>query len=259
MVVGVLDTKIIGHDYLSGGFIALPDSIHTVAPGSKLDDATGHATFVTGLILQQAPAATVHVRQVLDDTGLCDSVALHDAIIDFANHPIDILNLSLGCNTADDRPPFALRRALGKFRAGRPQAVVVAAAGNHPAGRKFWPAALSSVLAVTSAAEDPAGTWNEGPGYPSASWVDIAAPGDQVVSAFLTGDYYLPTDGALRTYEGWGIGNGTSFACAVAAGYLARNWFSGLQASNLREIADEDGAPSTGVGRVVVGVDNILR
>jgi hypothetical protein len=259
VVVGVLDTKISSHDYLVGGFIAAPSAIQTGRPGEPLGIATAHATFVAGLILQQAPAATVHVKQVLNHDGLCDSLALHDAIIDIAKEPISILNLSLGCNTSDDRPPFVLQRALRRFHERRPDAIVVAATGNHPDGKKFWPAALPAVVAVTIAGQDAEdGRWNEAAGYPEGPWVDVSAPGEGVVSTFLHGSY-LRSDGRREAYDGWAVGSGTSFACAVAAGYLARNWTPGCNRAQLLRIAKHAPVPVTrSGGRLVLGVDNVL-
>jgi subtilisin family serine protease len=257
VVVGMLDTRISSHEYLTGGFVTSPGSIGSAPSDTRLSGASGHATFVAGLILQQAPAATVHVKQVLTDEGVCDSVTLHDAIIDLAKHPIDILNLSLGCTTADNRPPFALQRALRRFRAERPQAVVVAAAGNHPTHR-FWPAALPDVLAVTSAHRAKDG-WRLGMGYPAEPWVDVAAPGIDLTSTFLTGDYWRPSGRSVEEFRGWAVGSGTSFACAIVTGYLARNWAPGRRIADLLAAARSAGAPTIEAGdRLVLGVDHLL-
>jgi hypothetical protein len=258
VVVGVLDTAISSHAYLVGGFVASPASMRSYRPNERIGAATAHATFVTGLILQQAPAATVHVSRVLPDSGVCDSVTLHDAIIDIARQPISILNLSLGCHTDDDRPPFVLQRAIRKFRQRRPDAIIVAAAGNHPDGKKFWPAALSDVLAVTVADQDGDRGWDESADYPTGHWVDVTAPGQQVISTFLSGTFERP-DGRSESYEGWGVGNGTSFACAIAAGYLARNWEPGRDRNQLPRIARNTPVPRTRSGdRLVLGRGDLV-
>jgi len=254
VVVGVLDAKISNHDYLTGGFLASPDALEYLPSGKTLSNGSGHATFVAGLILQQAPAATVHVKQVLNDEGICDSITLHDAIIDLAQQPIDILNLSLGCTTADNRAPFAVRRALERFRAARPHAIVLAAAGNHPNGHRFWPAALPGVLAVTCASRSTDNGWDETAEFPSGPWVDIAAPGTDVLSTFLTGTYPGPGERPEQSYDGWAVGSGTSFACAIAAGCLARIWIPGCRIGDLLATARHAGAPVTrSGGRLVLG------
>jgi hypothetical protein len=258
VVVGVLDTAISSHAYLVGGFVASPESMRSYRPNERIGAATAHATFVTGLILQQAPAATVHVSRVLPDNGICDSVTLHDAIIDIARQPISILNLSLGCHTDDDRPPFVLQRAIRKFHERRPDAIIVAAAGNHPDGKRFWPAALPDVLAVTVADEYGDQGWDESADYPTGHWVDVAAPGQQVLSTFLRGTFERP-DGRSESYDGWGVGNGTSFACAIAAGYLARNWEPGRDRNQLLRIARNTPVPRTRSGdRLVLGRGDLI-
>jgi subtilisin family serine protease len=259
VVVGMLDTTISSHEYLDGGFLAEPDSMGTVPSGEPLTSASGHATFVAGLILQQAPAATVHVKRVLNDEGVCESIDLHDAILELAEHPIDILNLSLGCTTADDQPPFAVRRALRKFRAARPNAIVVAAAGNHPTGHPFWPAALDGVQAVTCARRSADGSWDVAAGYPREPWVDIAAPGLGLLSTFLTGRYPSRDGGPKQNFPGWAVGSGTSFACAIVAGHLARNWVAGGEPASLLAIARDAGVPITRSNDLpVLGIDHLL-
>lgn len=260
VVVGILDTTISSHQYLEGGFLAEPNSIGSVSSGHQLSSASGHATFVAGLILQQAPAATLHVKRVLSDEGVCDSITLHDAIIDLARHPIDILNLSLGCTTADDQPPFAIQRAVQRFLAARPNAIVVAAAGNHPSGHPSWPAALDGVHAVTCARRSRDGSWEVAAGYPSDPWVRIAAPGIGLLSTFLSGWYASPDDGQRRHFPGWAVGSGTSFACAIASGYLARNWATVNGPADLLATAALDtGVPATRSGNLpVLGLGHLL-
>ena len=67
----------------------------------------------------------------------------------------NVINMSIGCTTEDNKPPFAMRAAVDRLR---DRAVFVAAAGNYdrqkPGPKRqtapSWPAALDGVLAVGS-------------------------------------------------------------------------------------------------------------
>jgi hypothetical protein len=98
------------------------------------------------------------VRSVLDDEHAA-ATAWDTALqmVAFRNSGVKILNLSLGCHTADGVAPLILSRAVELLT---PEMVIVAAAGNHgdpklngpdsPVDQRasVWPAALAMVEAV---------------------------------------------------------------------------------------------------------------
>jgi subtilisin family serine protease len=87
----------------------------------------------------------------------------------------------------------------------RPGAVVVAAAGNHGAALREYPAAtlVPGVVAVTASTEADALASFASYGV----WVEVAAPGQQILSSVPGGQY------------GWW--SGTSMATALVAGTAA--------------------------------------
>ena len=226
--VGVLDTSMSSNAWLAGAW--------TSPPGEVLDpeeaaEVAGHATFVGGLVLQQAPACVVHARAVLsNDTGEADSWSVAKAIVQLAQASPHVINLSLVCYTEDGQPPLALATAIDRIG---PETVVVAAAGNHgdlgrrgqqPAseqqrdtdeGRKpAWPAALDRVVAVGSADSD----GRVSPFTPQGvQWIDVRAPGDEVLSTFLN----ARVSGHSRPFTGYARWSGTSFAAASVSGAIA--------------------------------------
>ena len=221
--VGVLDTSIAAHPWLAGGWVASSQDVWTASGPAPV--VAGHATFVTGLVLQQAPGSVVEVRQVLsDEDGAADSWTVANEIVELGRAGVDILNLSLVCHTEDGQAPLALSTAVERLDPGT---VVVAAAGNHGdtdegddenRRKPAWPAALDHVVAVGAA--DAQGT---PAGFTPADvpWVDVLAPGVDVVSTYLEGDVELEEGAAPRRFEGFASWSGTSFAAASVSGAVA--------------------------------------
>jgi membrane-anchored mycosin MYCP len=227
-LVGLLDTRVSAHPALVG-------KLH-VDEGAMLDGDgpyshyAGHATFVAGRILAEAPEARLLAAAALDDDRAISTAwdtAL--AMMRFRNSGVKILNLSLGCHTADGDAPLIIARAVELLT---PEMVIVAAAGNHGDPKlnngvtderaACWPAALSQVEAVGALTE--AGDRAEF--SPDVRWTTFMAPGRNVVGPFLTGTVNVQTreHGTLPTEfpDGWATWSGTSFAAATVTGRLAR-------------------------------------
>ena len=219
--VGIADTALYAHPWLSGAYDAAPSSLWT-DDGEPAQYPAGHATFVAGLVLQAAPGATVEVRRVLRPDATADSWDVAKQLVRFAGSGIDVLNLSFGCFTEDNRPPLVLATALDRIDR---RVVVVAAAGNHGSTpdrrRPLYPAAFEEVVAV--GATDDAGElqpWSPDPRLP---WVDVAAPGEGARSTYLpgkvdTGQPENPVEGPFNGFAQW---SGTSFAAARVSGAVA--------------------------------------
>ncbi|MBB5891796.1 S8 family peptidase [Kutzneria kofuensis] len=195
--IGVIDTAPTHHRDLPPTHV-LADTFYE--PDEHVTLWAGHGTFVAGIIRQHAPAATIHMRAGLaSETGRCSRWQLAKDIGAFAAQDIQVLNLSLGFETADDAVPPSIARALSRLR---PEVLVVAAAGNDHTDR-VWPGAFGSVIDVGST------------GGPSFAWINAAAPGDDVRSAFL----YAAIDGT--SFGGYASWRGTSFAAAFVSGAVA--------------------------------------
>lgn len=227
--VGVLDTRLAPQPWLAGGWAAQYSDI--LSPKAEYLQAEGHATFVTGSILSQAPAATVQVRHVLDEQGEADCWTVANAIVALGQCGLDILNLSLVCYTEDGQPPLALSTAIDRLD---PNIVVVAAAGNHgnldarelladglddhDMSKPGWPAALEDVVAVGASGRDK----KIAPFTPrNAQWMDLLALGCDVLSTFLNGNVQLEGDDKPTWFDGFARWSGTSFAAALVSGAIA--------------------------------------
>jgi len=259
--VGVLDTALAPHPWLAGGWVArysdmLPTDI-------RYDQAAGHATFVAGLILSQAPGATVRMRQVLrkDNGFVADVWTVANEIVALGRSGVDVLNLSLVSYTEDGQPPLALATAIDRLD---PNIVVVAAAGNHgdvdrrdppvpgvdehDTRKPTFPAALDDVTAVGAA--DNGGKVS--PFTPRATdWIDFLAPGEGVLSTYLTGTVELD-DRRRKEFTGLGRWSGTSFSAALISGAIAAGTEPGRVTArqaldNIRDSVAPPGAYPPGV------------
>lgn len=213
--VGVLDTGLSPRSGLAGCYARYSDLL---SPQENVSTRAGHATFIAGLVLSQAPGATVEVRRGLDSRATGDSWSVARKIVEFGRDGIDVLNLSFLCFTEDNEPPMALSAAVDRLD---PAIVVVAAAGNHGAsegidpGRPAWPAALDDVVAV--GAIDGSGEHAPFSPPPDLPWIDVRAPGVELVSRY-------PDDvrlGGYEPYPGFAQWSGTSFAAALVSGAIA--------------------------------------
>jgi subtilisin family serine protease len=207
--VGVVDTGIFDHEWLIDRYEAGPGDADVLPTSGPLDPQTGHGTFIAGVVLLHAPGATVVVRRAAGSSGATDDLTVAAAIDDLPK--VHILCLSVGGYSHDGMDLPATTAALARLRKRSPRTVVVAAAGNNRTDRPFLPAALKHVIAVAALDERAttrADFSNFGP------WVDACAPGTDVHSCFVPGE--------------WAHWSGTSFAAPRVAGAIAAAASSGV-------------------------------
>ena len=133
-VVGVIDTGLIRqggrvHEWLAGHVNdqddnddELPELLRAGANGGEgtpklppLGVNDGHGTFISGLILREAPRATIRMIRALDDDTDRQTVddLIAGEITDLVNHRgVRVINLSFGGQIWERRPPEAIRAAL---------------------------------------------------------------------------------------------------------------------------------------------------
>ena len=189
----------------------------------ELDSEAGHGTFVAGVVLQRAPSAHLCIDRVLSSDGVSDELRLARALhrlrdqFDGRGQPLDVVNLSLGGYTYNNKPNQLLAKAINRFDR---RTAIVASAGNAGSDRPFWPAAIKRVIAVgalDASATARAGFSNYG------WWVDACAPGDKVHSTFVRFDGPAKPAGDYDPdkFIGYAHWSGTSFAAPVVSGAIA--------------------------------------
>lgn len=222
VTIAVLDTGLSPHPWYegTGWFAEQRDEVAEVLDADldfELDAQAGHGTFIAGVLLRHAPAARLRARRVIGGDGVGDELEVVRALSWLAAWGnADVVNLSLGCYTYDDRPSPILSRAISAL--GR-RTVPVACAGNAASDRPFWPAALKPVVAVAALNDAADRAWFSNYGW----WVDACAPGVNVASC------YVRFDGPRRringidpdAFQGYATWSGTSFAAPAVAGRIA--------------------------------------
>lgn len=217
------------HPWLASG-VQMQDPVDDVDP---LDPGTppvipacaGHGTFGAGVLRCMAPdAEIIMARTLLAGGSEIESNLVRRLGAALALGP-DIFHLTMACLSRNDQPLIGFEAWLRLVR--RSGAICLAPAGNSGFDRPEYPAAFPGVIGVGALGGDWRGRAtfsNFGP------WVDVYAPGRDLVNAFATGTYdcyvypYGPGNGQpaqTRNFYGMAKWSGTSFSTPIVTGRIA--------------------------------------
>jgi hypothetical protein len=197
----------------------------------EIEPPAGHGTFVAGVIAQIEPRVRLHVIRAVGRQGAVSDAQLAAAIDTLVAElarvgvELDILNLSLGGWTHDDRQPLMVADRISRLSS---HTLVVSAAGNMESRRKFWPAAMDRVVSVGAVVRDGDG-WERAEYSNYGDWVTAVAHdgGAHVPGRPSEGDqtstYYtaFPPDGPVEA-GGWATWRGTSFTTPKVVAGIAK-------------------------------------
>ncbi|MGN6332929.1 MAG: S8 family peptidase [Motilibacteraceae bacterium] len=187
-------------------------------PDGRIAPYGGHGTFSAGVVLSTAPSVEVTVDDVLVG-GVVDEATIVKQLVQALAKSPDVISLSAGAYTRKNVPPKAFTAFYDHLLQHHKGVALVAAAGNNGGREPFWPAAFPwalSVGALTRSGDRRTSWTNHG------GWVDVYAPGEDVVNAFPAGDYE-DLEGQVRSFtEPAARWSGTSFATPLVAGLVAR-------------------------------------
>lgn len=179
-----------------------------------------HGTFVAGVIRCMAPQSEIFVANAFKVAGsaLETHVARHlDASL---ADGYNLYHLSITCPTRKDLPLITIEGWLRRLRSYKGVACVVAA-GNSGYALPTWPAAFPDSVSVGALAAD----WRSRASFSNyGPWVDVYAPGRDLVNAFAIGHYecYMwPYKNDKRRFYGMAKWSGTSFSTPIVTGLIA--------------------------------------
>ena len=212
------------------------------------DDLYGHGTHVAGIAAADTNNgigvagigydSTLMNVKVLGDTGYGAYSWIAEGITWAADNGADVINLSLG----GSRRSRTLKAAVDY--AWNQGVVIVAAAGNSANSSKTYPGYYDKCIAVAATNNNDVKASFSSYG----SWVDVAAPGENIYSTFPNHSFYLETaHDRSRNYDfGSGTSMSTPFVAGIAALVLAEN--PTLSNQDIRNRIEQTADTVTGTG-----------
>ncbi len=218
--VAILDTGINLNQPDLAGKVVLQKSF--VSGASTVEDGNGHGTHVAGIVAADTnngvgiagtcPGCQLLIGKVLDDSGSGTTSEATAGITWAADNGAKVISMSLGTTESQSSPMYnqAVSYALSKG------AIVVAAAGNDGVSELNYPAAATGVVSVAATTNTDAKASYSNFG----NWVQIAAPGDNILSTGPTHSFQIAPFG-YSTSSPYYYLSGTSMATPIVSGIAA--------------------------------------
>ena len=179
-------------------FADLPRGLDTNGNG-VVDEAVGHGTMVTGLILQMVPNTPLVIAKSADSDGIGSSWTVLEGVIYCVQKGAKLINISLG--SID--PLYDLEGVLDWVE--QSGTLIVSPIGNDGSNSFLYPAGYPSVVCVT-------GLLPDNTKAPFSNWHSIAR-----VSAPATGILSAWWDGGTAVWSGTSLSAPLVVGCAAAA------------------------------------------
>lgn len=192
--IGVADTGLPNHPDLAGAIVAAQN----FSASGTVDDHHGHSTHVCGTIgarengvgvIGVAPKCEIVIAKVLGDDGSGSTESIAAGVDYLVDQGCDIISMSLGGG-------FSPRLKASIDRAVERGVFVICAAGNDgTAGKVGCPANLDNTIAVASYNKQ--GMLSDF--STRGAEVDIAFPGEDILSTYLGGAYRKMSGTSMAT------------------------------------------------------------
>ncbi|WP_328324473.1 S8/S53 family peptidase [Kribbella sp. NBC_00382] len=231
----------------------------SVSPTKVIEPYAGHGTFVAGCVRCMAPKTELWVKKpkavdIHKHGGTAYEHEIIRSMIDLLNLGADIIVCEFDGVTRLHLPMHTFD-AFYNRRLRHLNVVVVAPAGNDKTNLRTFPAAYDWVIGVGALSAN-GNTRAVFSNY--GHWVDVFAPGEDLVNAFPTGDYTCYEDPRdpndpheRRHFKGLASWSGTSFSAPLVAGMIAARMSATGEnapraAKAVRKFARSQAAPGIG-------------
>jgi hypothetical protein len=218
---GLIPNAAADHPWLAGVRGAEENPYAADASGDlMIAPYAGHGTFVAGVLRCVAPKASVYVERAFNIAGADYETNLAASLEDALDRDPDILVFTFASATHRNQSLHTFDELYERRIRQMKGLVVLSPAGNDGKSRPVWPAAHPGVIAVGALAAN----WRDRAHFSNhGRWVDVYAPGEDLINAFPEGTYvcHEPPIGERRQFHGMAMWSGTSFSTPVVAGLIA--------------------------------------
>jgi hypothetical protein len=230
---GLMANPAAGHPWLTG-VQGATDPVTGV--GGTIGYDACHGTFVAGVARCMAPKVSIYVERAFGFPGAnFETDVVETSLQDALNRDPDILEFTFCATTRKDLSLLAFDDVFETRIRYIKGLVVLAPAGNDGRPRRTWPAAYREVISVGALS----GSWPDRAWFSNyGKWVDVYAPGQDLINAFAWGTYVCaePPVGQVREFQGMAKWSGTSFSTPIVAGLIAARMSA--TGENARQAAD---------------------
>ncbi|HII29853.1 TPA: S8 family serine peptidase [Candidatus Woesearchaeota archaeon] len=225
-----------GVDDDGNGYVDDIAGFNFFADNNKPTDKFGHGTHCAGIaaattnnaegIAGTCPSCRIMALRVSNDHGDMETNYILEAIYYAIYNKADIISMSFAYYSY---PSMLVKEAIDDANADK--RVLVAGAGNLDRDTKAYPAGYENVIAVAATNNNDKRWYKPPVGSHYGSWVDLAAPGEDIAST-------VPYTGVFSDKSGYYLMTGTSmsapFVSGVAGLLLSKN--PGLNTEQVRSL-----------------------
>ncbi|MER7243876.1 S8/S53 family peptidase [Kribbella sp. NPDC000426] len=219
VMVAVVDGGLVKDQPSPWPWMAGVDGDDDPSAAKIIEPYAGHGTFVAGCVRCVAPHASVYVKRAAQYAGFVWEDEVVRRMVEVMDQGPDIIVCEFAGYTRLHLPMLTFSSFYDEYLR-QVNVVVVAPAGNDTSRLPNYPAAYSwavGVGALSANGAHLAGFSNYG------GWVDVYAPGEDLVNAFAVGEYKTIHEHPQETRRFTGLcsWSGTSFSTPLVAGMIA--------------------------------------